>query len=306
MKPLVSVCMITYNHEEFIAEAIESIIAQKTHFEFELVIGVDFSSDSTRALALAFKNKYSEKIKLLLHDCNIGMSDNFSKTFFACNGEYIALCEGDDYWTDPFKLQKQIDFLQSTAKATICWTRYQILDSNKKLYANDREDSYFKNSAVYRVDLTNLFEPYLTLTVTAVFRRSVLDEGYLNKFHYFKDNTLYALALSKGEGYVLDEFTAVYRIHENGVFSSISREEQLLRNINNIKEIYNKIPGAKNLHIKKILFYHITEAQDYYNLDYKELQDFRHSNINKVLLVYVHIKDRVEAFKNYIKKIIKV
>src|ERR1700739_2391661 len=113
MKPLISVCMITYNHEKYIAQAIESVLAQKTNFPVELVIGDDYSTDSTRKICLDYKKKHPDILKLRFPDKNMGMMPNFIANLKECDSRYIALLEGDDYWTDPYKLQKQFDFLEA-------------------------------------------------------------------------------------------------------------------------------------------------------------------------------------------------
>ncbi|MDF1549683.1 MAG: glycosyltransferase, partial [Bacteroidales bacterium] len=125
-----SVCMITYNHEKYIGQAIEGVLMQKTNFDIELLIGEDFSNDNTRNICMGYKNKYPDKIKLLLREKNIGMMRNFIQTLNTCKGKYIALCDGDDYWTDPLKLQKQVDFLEANPEYALCYHRVNILTHN--------------------------------------------------------------------------------------------------------------------------------------------------------------------------------
>lgn len=120
-KMKVSILMVTYNHEKFIAKAINSILMQKTSFDYEIVIGEDCSTDSTRNILIDFEKKYRDKIKLLLNEKNLGMNRNVVQTLQACNGEYVAILEGDDYWTSPNKLQKQVDFLDSNSEFAICF-----------------------------------------------------------------------------------------------------------------------------------------------------------------------------------------
>ncbi len=124
---LVSVCMITYNHEKFISKAIEGVLMQKTSFPIKLIIGEDFSTDNTRRICIEYNEKYPEKIELLLPEKNLGMTPNFINTLKACAGKYIAICEGDDYWTDPLKLQKQVDFLEANPDYGMVHTDYDIL-----------------------------------------------------------------------------------------------------------------------------------------------------------------------------------
>ena len=109
-KPLVSIASITYNHEKFIAQAIDSFLMQETDFDFEIIIGEDCSTDDTLKIIKEYKAKYPDIIKLITSESNVGMMTNFIRTLEACSGKYIALCEGDDYWTDTLKLQKQVNF----------------------------------------------------------------------------------------------------------------------------------------------------------------------------------------------------
>lgn len=118
---LVSIVLITYNHEKFIAEAIESIIRQKCSFKIELLIAEDCSTDNTREIVVAYAKKYPDIIKVLKRDKNMGATKNLYDAYMKCSGKYIAQLEGDDYWTDTEKLQKQYDFLEKN-KEYICVT----------------------------------------------------------------------------------------------------------------------------------------------------------------------------------------
>ena len=109
--PLLSVCLITYNHNKYIREAIESILMQKVNFTWELIIADDFSTDGTREIVLEYKEKYPDFIKLILQEKNVGATRNWIDLIIAPKSKYIAYFEGDDYWTNPYKLQKQRDFI---------------------------------------------------------------------------------------------------------------------------------------------------------------------------------------------------
>lgn len=111
-KNLVSVHMITYNHEPFIRKAIECVLAQKVKFNIELVIGEDFSTDGTRDVVMEYQKRFPSIIKPIISNENIGMKQNVIRTAQKCTGKYIAFCEGDDYWHNVIKLQKQIDYLE--------------------------------------------------------------------------------------------------------------------------------------------------------------------------------------------------
>lgn len=103
---MVSVFMMTYNHENYIAQALDSILMQKINFGYEIIVGEDCSTDRTREIILSYAQRKPDLFKLILHDHNVGAKANQNAVLNACKGKYIAPCEGDDYWTDPYKLQK--------------------------------------------------------------------------------------------------------------------------------------------------------------------------------------------------------
>lgn len=131
-KPLVSIVCATYNHESYVAQAIESFLMQKTSFPVEIIIGEDCSTDKTRKICLAYQKKYLDKIKLLLPDKNIGAMRIHCLALLACTGKYIANCDGDDYWTDPSKLQKQVNYMEGHPECSLCFHAVEIVKGNKK------------------------------------------------------------------------------------------------------------------------------------------------------------------------------
>lgn len=122
--PLVSVHMITYNHAPYISRAIEGVLAQKTDFEFELVIGEDCSTDGTREIALAYQEAHPERVRVITSEKNVGMHANAKRTMDACRGRFIAWCEGDDYWHREDKLQRQVDYLLNHPDCGLVYTDY--------------------------------------------------------------------------------------------------------------------------------------------------------------------------------------
>jgi glycosyltransferase involved in cell wall biosynthesis len=112
-QPLVSVSMVTYNHQAYIAQAIEGVLQQQTTFPFELVIGEDCSTDRTREIVLEYQKKYPSIIRVITSERNVGIKKNVYRTFKVCRGKYLAFCEGDDYWHVSHKLQKQLNYMES-------------------------------------------------------------------------------------------------------------------------------------------------------------------------------------------------
>ena len=129
--------MIAYNQEDFISEAIESILSQKTDFPVEIVIGDDNSKDRTGEICESFAARFPEKIRYRRRDPNLGMMPNFIKTLGECGGKYVAVCEGDDFWTDETKLQRQVDFMEAHPDASLCCHNHSIFANGEMIHVND-------------------------------------------------------------------------------------------------------------------------------------------------------------------------
>src|SRR4030042_773776 len=129
---LLNIPLCTYNHESFIAQAIEGVIMQKTNFKFRLYIGEDASTDNTKNIVIKYAQNYPGIIFPIFHEKNIGPSENSRILFSKCTSKYIALLDGDDYWTDPYKLQKQVDFLEGNPEYAMVAGGILLVDENNK------------------------------------------------------------------------------------------------------------------------------------------------------------------------------
>jgi glycosyltransferase involved in cell wall biosynthesis len=118
--PLASVHIITYNQESYVARAIEGALQQQTDFGVEIVVGEDCSTDGTREIVFRYQQKHPELVRVITSDRNVGPFENSKRVREACRGRYLAFCDGDDYWTDPHKLQKQVDFLEANPEYSLC------------------------------------------------------------------------------------------------------------------------------------------------------------------------------------------
>jgi glycosyltransferase involved in cell wall biosynthesis len=210
----VSVCMIAYNHDKYIAQALESILAQKTNFAFEIVIGDDGSKDETRNICERYAQQYPERIRYNRHEKNIGMMPNFIGTLEACRGEYIAICEGDDFWTDNNKLQLQSDYLDSHPDYSFCCHLHQVLTRGKLLDAH-------KELPASVVDVTTeeyLLHPFFH-TTSYFFRRDAQPRPY--PAWYYKvlagDHFLVLFISLKGRMACLNKRMSVFRNHGSSV-----------------------------------------------------------------------------------------
>lgn len=218
VKPLLSVALITYNQEDFIAEAIEGMVNQQTNFPFEIVIGEDCSTDRTRSICEQYFEQYPNLIRLTFPENNLGMMGNWIHTIQSCEGKYIAICEGDDYWIDTHKLQKQVDFLEANSDFSLCAT------AAKRHYYGNFYDVPIVKDVLTTEDL--LEEDWGIMTATIVFRKSALT--ITDWFHSVKngDYALQLLVSLKGKLKCLPDLTSVYRQHPGGVSNSLTAYKQ--------------------------------------------------------------------------------
>lgn len=220
--PMVSVCMITYNHEAYIKQAIESVLMQRCSFPIELVIGEDCSTDNTLMICKEFA-KNNPQIKLLPSIVNLGMMPNFVRTLSECRGKYIALCEGDDYWTDPYKLQKQVDFLEANEDFAICFHPVKIWQ-NGKLKADFLTGNV--NDTTTIIDLAN--GNYIH-TPSVVFRNKLFDQfppGFSQS--PVGDYFLHMLNARHGKIKKLPEIMGVYRLHMGNNWANLDKAKMYI------------------------------------------------------------------------------
>ena len=222
-KPLVSICCITYNHENFIVEALDSFLMQETDFPFEIIIRDDASTDDTANIIRKYEKKFPKIIKPI---CEI--ENGYSKgikaspvTFKKAVGEYIALCEGDDYWTDEKKLQIQKDFLDANKKYVITYTGVEAFNENGLIH--DYIGGATKDLSVSDLRMST---PINTLTVMF---RNVIDKlpTEYNSTKY-GDLFLWIILSEYGEGKYLCEIKpSRYRVHSGGIHSGASESVKL-------------------------------------------------------------------------------
>ena len=234
----VSVSQITFNHEKFIAQAIENILNQQVNFDYEIVIGEDFSSDKTREIVIDYYKQYSDKIRLILPEENLGCYGQkiFVKTLQACRGEYIALLDGDDYWTSAYKLQQQVDFLDNHPECTICFHDVTTIFEDKAGLSrryNDFQPSQFS-------DLENILKSNFIPTCSTVYRRGLFSE--FPDWYYDTvcgDWVLHILNARHGKIGYINKSMGIYRVHRNGLFSGM-RKIQQLKEVSKCYELLNQ------------------------------------------------------------------
>jgi len=230
-----SVLTITYNHEAYIAQALDSALMQRTREPFEIVVGEDGSSDRTREILLAYREKHPETIRLLLHDRNVGMNRNLAQTLSACRGEYVAILEGDDYWTSPEKLQRQADFLDSHPECAAVFHNVDMADGT-----GERTGRRFHREGLPKsvYTLEDVVSSHFIPTCTTMFRRGLF--GEFPEWFYampMGDWPLHVLNAQHGSYGYMDEVMACYRVHGEGVWSGRGRAEILLSTARAAEEI---------------------------------------------------------------------
>lgn len=235
--PVVSVHMITYNHEPYIRQAIEGVMMQKTDFEFELVIGEDASTDKTREICFEYQKKYPDKIRVLWWHENLYRNPhpaggNGKRTTAHCRGEFIAFCEGDDYWIDPLKLQKQVDIMRKHPSVGLCFCgakRYYV-ESGKELRWDGAsvftsgliKGRYFALVHMFGAEPAKSFGPErFIITSTCLCRRGLIEkikssEEIMSWRLVLSDTTLWTGLALRSAVYFINEEVSVYRIHKQG------------------------------------------------------------------------------------------
>jgi glycosyltransferase involved in cell wall biosynthesis len=282
VEPKVSVIMITYNHEMFIAEAIEGVLMQEVDFPIELIIADDCSLDGTEAIVQKFIKEHPKGhwIKYTKHKTNKGMMPNFIWALEKAQGNYIALCEGDDYWTDPNKIEKQVKFLELNKK-------YVLISHNVKAEKNGQ---IIKGGAISfncKITLDNILKYNMINTLSVLFL-NCLDEKDRIKLSKYQigDWPIFAFVLQQGCGFLSTDYNAVYRIHNGGAWSSkdIENEKKSIEIVlDNFKQDFKK----KRKLIDKTIFLLKNDYVKYSNL-YSHLNFFQKNKLMRK--IYNNVK----------------
>jgi glycosyltransferase involved in cell wall biosynthesis len=244
-KPLISVRLITYNHLAYIQQALDSILAQKTDYSYEIVIGDDASTDGTQDILKEYAERFPDKIRLILQERNLGGRQNLLLTLQACIGKYVAFLDGDDYWIDEYKLQKQISFLEQNPTYSLSFHNTQVV------LEYEQQRSYLSNTYKEQ-DLTLenvLLDGWRMMTASLVMHNpNPLPTWVSNPLNRNIDYTLQLLSALKGKAHYSSEVMAVYWIHEK----SISRHFKKMEWENSHWHIFKHFDRMTNYQYKKL------------------------------------------------------
>lgn len=299
--PKISVLMLTYNHAPYLKEAIEGVLMQKTDFDFELIICNDCSPDASEQVIQPFVDKHPEIISYFRHKKNIGFIENQRFAFQKASGKYIAYCEGDDYWTDPFKLQFQYDFLEKNSEFVMTTARNLVLHQDSGKITNDGKDLIFENKEVVDYTQETFFNERPTQTLTYLIRKDAIDLKWIDVYPNYRDLYYFYHALEFGKGRAFNKIVGVYRLHEGGVYSSLETEKKLRTSIDifsNIKKINND--ARANIQIVRDLDLLISK---YYYLQEFPLPLTNYKLFNAIWERFVLKKDIITLILHYLKVI---
>lgn len=223
---VVSVCMLAYNHEQFIAKAIDSVLSQHFQYKYEIVIGEDCSTDSTLSICKEYAAKYPQIIRLLAHPTNQGLIKNYVSVMNAARGKYIAVCSGDDYWCDERKLLKQVDFMESNPDYSMCFTNaYE--ESNfswegyrKHLFSEVQDRDYYGTQIILK---------WIVPASSVMFKNKLLDFSFLLSREFYAEDLVQYLKLNEyGKIRGMSDVTTVYTRHEAAITGVQDNNEKAL------------------------------------------------------------------------------
>lgn len=253
-----SVVVITYNHEKYIRQCLDSILMQNIDFQIEIIIGDDCSPDNTPDIVREYHQKYPDIIRPTLRSVNVGATRNQYECFLKCRGKYIAILDGDDFWTDKDKLKIQTNFLEKNDLYIGCTHRYSVVDQDNKIIQKIYSGPGRPQSGEYTI---KDFLKYIyyghpgTLVFKNIFLKPKYDYYIIPEGDRFIcDITLGLILVCLGKIYVLDDIMASYRSFQikggSNYSSSIAKKNRIIDRLNFLKKLELYCNDEMNLEIK--------------------------------------------------------
>lgn len=285
---VVSICCVTFNHENYIRQCLDGFVMQKTNFAFEILVHDDASTDNTASIVKEYEAKYSHLFRCVYQTENQFAKQNtlINILFKMARGNYIAICEGDDYWTDPYKLQKQVDFLEENRGVTLC--------SHKSSIVNEIDGTTHKTTPSERTEdatLTtkDIIDYWYMPTASYVFRRSALnihEFSRLTEGLMFGDLALVYYLSWKGNIFYSDTVMSVYRHNKNGITATHGERESeiyltrlnehqiiFMKRFNELTNLQHNRQLAKIISLKMLNLSDLYYVQKEYKKAIKTLKD---------------------------------
>jgi glycosyltransferase involved in cell wall biosynthesis len=224
----ITVLVTTYNHARYIRQAIDSALAQRLAAPFEVVISEDCSTDGTRAIVEEYAARQPERVRLLLSETNLRSNEVVARGFRSARGRYLAMLDGDDYWTADDKLQAQFDFLESRRDFTICFHNAAVVDENSKSSGR----SWNPPDQPHTTGLADVLRGNFLATSSVMYRRRALPAipSWYEPFFPVTDWPLHVLYAERGRIGYLNRTLSAYRLHDGGYFSRLTALEKLQAN----------------------------------------------------------------------------
>lgn len=235
---MISICLITYNHEKYISQCIEGILSQKIDMPLEIVIGDDNSIDKNRMIITKFRQRYPNIIKPIFREKNIGVVHNFIDTLNNCKGKYIAMISGDDYWTDHYKLQKQVNFLKKHPDYVLVCHNANLLHETNVGFVELGPVNQIKQS--FDFSLKDLIVTNPCIASQVMFKNNLITE--FPEIYYKstgEDRQLYMLLSQYGKCRFDSEVTGIYRVHSLSITQSRNTYQK------SVAAIYERISNAE-------------------------------------------------------------
>ena len=232
---------------------------QKTSFAYEIVLAEDCSTDGTREICMEYAAMYPDIIHYIWSENNVGAVENEARAIRAAKGKYIALCEGDDYWTDPKKLQKQVDFLESHPEYSVTFHRYKIHYEETDIWQRDNAGWLFEGKQIEGIDITveQTLDKWLTQYLSAVFRRDCYDFAWADQYQWYRDSHMFYHLMTVGKAYLFAFEGGVYRKTGNGMYTNQDRYQMQLRTIDVCREMWetNNDERLRKPYIKALQYF---------------------------------------------------
>lgn len=293
MQPLLTVCIITYNHARYIRQAIQGVLLQEVNFPISILIADDCSKDGTRDILIEYKKKHPDLINLILQEKNVGPAQNWVDLITAPSSKYIAYLEGDDYWIDKTKLQKQVNFLEGNPDHSFCF--------HQAIRMNEQTSSYdvYPQNEISSFNAADFFKMITIPMGSLVYRKAVPIE--VIKTHSHGDFLMLCSLLTHGKAYFLKEPMSVYRVHPNGVsfnHSSLSYVNKRLKELEIEWELPVLSQEVRN-QVARIYMQHVIYKFDTYK------QDISRFEIVKYMSQFRKMKGPDTDFKLFFSKLLK-